>query len=81
MLGDNARIDNVRKRIITELNAAHLPIYVAEFIVGEIYTELQKQRVAQVKREQEDYIKEAEEQRMREKAATAAENKAGSDTA
>lgn len=60
MLKDNARIDLARRKVLNALNEANLPVYVLEFIVGDLYAELQKQRIVQVKQEESDYIKEVE---------------------
>lgn len=60
MLKDNARIDLTRKRLVNELNHAQLPIYVLELIVSEIYTELKRQRMDQVKKEEQEYAQESE---------------------
>lgn len=55
MLGDNARIEDLKTQLTKDISGAKLPLYVLEYVLGELHEQVQKQRIKVVQSERQSW--------------------------
>ena len=60
MLGINARVEDLKIQLITDINKAQMPACILDFILTEILQDVRSQRASEGQREREAYRKETD---------------------
>lgn len=55
MLGINARVEDLREQIIKEINQAHVPACIADYVLTEIINDVRAKRLSEIQKERRLY--------------------------
>lgn len=55
MLGINARVEDLREQIIKEINQAHVPACIADYVLTEIINDVRAKRLSEIQKERQLY--------------------------
>ena len=58
MLGINARVEDLREQIINDINRAHMPACILDYMLTEILNDVRTQRMSEVQKERRKYKEE-----------------------
>lgn len=58
MLGINARVEDLREKLIQDINKAQMPACILDYILTEILNDVRLQRVGEVQKERQAYQEE-----------------------
>ncbi len=53
MLGINARVEDLREQIITDINNAQMPACILDYVLTEILNDVRMQRISEVQKERQ----------------------------
>lgn len=80
MLGDNARIEDLKMQLTKDISGAKLPLYVLEYVLGELHEQVQKQRVKAVQGERQSWQRECAKKKAEQAEAQTAPEHTPPDT-
>lgn len=58
MLGINARVEDLREQIAKDINAAHMPACIIDYVLTEILNDVRAKRMSEVQKERRLYREE-----------------------
>ena len=58
MLGINARVEDLREQLITDINRAQMPACLLDYVLTEILNDVRMQRVNEIQKERKQYKEE-----------------------
>lgn len=68
MLGVNARVEDLKKKLVDDINAAKIPVCLLDYVITEILSDVRRQRAGEVRRERKAYEDELKKEAEREPA-------------
>lgn len=58
MLGINARVEDLKKQLVDDINAAKMPACILDYLLSEILNDVRIQRASEVRKERKKYKEE-----------------------